>query len=149
MNVLEATKSYTLSQNITKCMSWDLHRSETYMNCVQFLILLGIEPDASAFNASKAFDSIKQEHIWVCQLLILDAKPQVSVQMATFTPLLLQRGRNRGCPLSLLLFTVAIEPLACLLQQTTGVIGFHSPEGKLALHVSDALLFCLIYNPIP
>lgn len=55
----------------------------------------------------------------------------------------LSRGTRQGCPLSPLLFGLAIEPSAIAIRQTNTFRGFRrgEREDKLSLYGDDALLF--------
>lgn len=58
-------------------------------------------------------------------------------------PFLLYRGIGQGCPLSPLLFTLAIEPLPIAVCRNNDISGITIGilENKLALYVDDIILF--------
>lgn len=77
-------------------------------------------------DIEQAFDSVRWEYIW--QVLhklglgprfewvkLLHTNPTSRVRKGRYVSesMTLQRGMRQGCPLSLLLFDIAIEPLAC------------------------------------
>lgn len=81
---------------------------------------------------------------------LLYAQPHASVQTnnmhSSYFPL--SRSTRQGCPLSPLLFAIAIEPLALLLQATEEFIGIKrgKMEHKFSLYADDLLLY--ISNPV-
>lgn len=79
---------------------------------------------------------------WVC-LLYADPKARVCTNMDISAPFSLGRGTRQGCPLSPLLFAIAIEPLALALRQTAEIGGIRSGplEEKISLYADDALVY--------
>ena len=83
---------------------------------------------------------------WVC---LSDIPPSASVLTNSFrspySPL--QQGTRQGCPLSLLLFVLAIEPLAIALRSLRGHEGFYRGrvENRVSLYADDLLLY--VTNP--
>lgn len=55
----------------------------------------------------------------------------------------LSRGTRKGCPLSPLLFGLALEQLTAAIRQSEGIVGFRCSgrEEKIALYADDALIF--------
>lgn len=77
---------------------------------------------------------------------LLDADPwAVVLTNGLFsTPFKLHRGTRQGCPLSPLLFTLAIEPLAMTIRKKYQLerkkIG--DMEHRITLYADDVILFC-------
>ena len=76
---------------------------------------------------------------------ILDAKPEASViaNQTVSDPFRLHCGTRQGCPLSPYIFTIAMEPLAISIQQSTdiGPITIEGRQQHLLLYTDDVLLF--------
>lgn len=108
-------------------------------------------------DAVKAFDGIEWSYMWevlkkfrfgevFCnwvKLVYTSPKVLVRVNGLQFALFLLYPGMRQGCSLSLLLFAVAIQPLAILLNQTLDVCGFcrETHEEEVALYADDILPF--------
>lgn len=110
-----------------------------------------------AHNVAKAFDRIEWDFLWHClekfrfrpqviswiQLLYAAPIARVKVNGHVSVPFALKRGTRQGCPLSPLHFSLALEPLAADICQSSNIIGFCRPlgEDKIALYANDMLLF--------
>lgn len=109
-----------------------------------------------AVDAKKAFNRLERSYLY--QVLEIYSIPlkfinmiktmYKSTQAQVFTngiisePFSLTRGTAQGCPLSLSLFALAIEPLAEKIRQTEEitVIKIGKKEHKLSLFADDLLL---------
>lgn len=114
-----------------------------------------------SLDAEKAFDRVEWDFLFevmdrfglgsgfISWVKLLYSSPVASVQTNnTFSPPFhLQRGTRQGCPLSPLLFAIAIEPLAIWLRSDQGFQGIlrHNTEHKLSLYADDLLLY--VSNP--
>lgn len=94
----------------------------------------------NAFGLGDAFSS------WVRLLYNRPlAAVRINVQLSSYFPL--GGGTRQGCPLSPLLFAVAIEPLAEAIRNSPDITGLSvgGKDHKIALYADDILLF--ITNP--
>ena len=110
-----------------------------------------------SLDANKAFDSVGWRYLWevlskfgfgprfLRWVRLLYAQPKATVRMADrmSQAFALGRGTRQGCPLSPLLFALAIEPLAALVRSCEAVRGFRYGEvrEKIMLYADDMLLF--------
>ena len=110
-----------------------------------------------SLDAAKAFDSVEWEYLWKVlekfklgediiswiKLLYKAPKACIRINNTLSPPFDLYRGTRQGCPLSPLLFALAIEPLAAAIRGNPEIQGFRRGEleDKLALYADDALLF--------
>lgn len=110
-----------------------------------------------SLDAEKAFDRVEWGYLFstlkrfgfgprfISWIKILYTSPMAAVRtnsdLSTYFEL--QRGTRQGCPLSPLLFAVAMEPLALALRQNTDVKGIQRAglEHKVSLYADDMLLF--------
>lgn len=119
----------------------------------------GPAPEAVlSLDAFKAFDCILFNYLFtalqefgfnsnfVSWIKVLYSAPQAAVRtnsvISEYFPL--QRGTRQGCPLSPLLFDLAIEPLAVALRQREDFRGIERGglTHKLSLFADDLLLYC-------
>lgn len=115
-----------------------------------------------SLDAEKTFDGVEWNYLFstlskfgfgkgfICLLQLLYASPVVSIQTnnnrSEFCPL--PRSTRQGCPLSPMLFAIAIEPFAISLRilcEYTGIIRA-KVEHKVSLSADDLLLY--ISNPL-
>lgn len=112
-------------------------------------------------DAEKAFDRVEWEYLFnvlkkfgfgdkfVAWIRLLYSSPKASVRTndtySDYFPL--GRGTRQGCPLSPLLFAIAIEPLSISLRSSPLFSGIsrNGIEHKLSLYADDLLLY--ITNP--
>lgn len=105
----------------------------------------------------KAFDSLECEYIWRVlrefgfgpsfiswvKILYNDPSAKVRVNNDYSDGFQLERGTRQGCPLSPLLFALAMEPLAIAVRQNRNMEGSRrrSGEERIALYAGDVLIF--------
>lgn len=110
-----------------------------------------------SLDAEKAFDRVEWSFLFfvlqkfgfnsefISWIKLLYANPVASVHTNGLqsAPFPLHRGTRQGCPLSPLLFTIAIEPLAIWLRQESGFKGIirAGKVHKLSLYADDLLLY--------
>ena len=115
----------------------------------------------SALDLEKAFDRISHEYLkevllkfgfgpkiraWI-DLLYTDCVSKVMVNGQATDTFEVQSGVRQGCPLSVVLFILVMEPLACAIRQDPSINSLHVPgsggkEAKLSLYMDDLSVLC-------
>ncbi|KAM9316655.1 proto-oncogene tyrosine-protein kinase ROS [Gastrophryne carolinensis] len=111
----------------------------------------------ASLDNEKAFDSIEWVYLWavlakfglpagfISYIKLLYDRPtaRVRVNGCYSDPFVLQRGTRQGCPLSPLLFALAIEPLAIIIRNSPAIAGWRlgEIEEKISLYADDTLLY--------
>uniref|UniRef100_A0A803J318 Reverse transcriptase domain-containing protein n=1 Tax=Xenopus tropicalis TaxID=8364 RepID=A0A803J318_XENTR len=110
-----------------------------------------------SLDTAKAFDSSEWPYLWeiltrlgfgpsfVKWIRLLYSKPvaRIKVNEVLSSLITLTRGTRQGCPLSPLLFSLAIEPMAILIRQNPEIQGlkYKGTEEKISLYADDTLLY--------
>lgn len=110
-----------------------------------------------SLDAEKAFDRVEWDYLFhtlkkfgfgprfVSWIKVLYSSPVAAVRtnnnISSYFPL--NRGNRQGCPLSPLLFAVAVEPLAIALRGDNAIKGIvrHGSVHKVSLYADDMLLY--------
>lgn len=125
-----------------------------------FSILHYLHPDEQAaavfLDATKAFDSLEWPYLFkilermgfnplfLQWIRLLYSKPQASLRVNGLIsdPFLITRGTRQGCPLSPLLFAIAMEPVARFRKHHTDRgIGFSARSLLISLYADDITLY--------
>uniref|UniRef100_A0A3B3HDP0 Reverse transcriptase domain-containing protein n=1 Tax=Oryzias latipes TaxID=8090 RepID=A0A3B3HDP0_ORYLA len=110
-----------------------------------------------ALDAEKAFDRVEWRYLFAClkkfgygpnfiswiKLLYKSPKASIISNSKRSQYFQLSRGTRQGCPLSPLLFALAIEPLSITLKTLPSISGIHrgGKEHRVSLYADDLLLY--------
>lgn len=110
-----------------------------------------------ALDVAKAFDSLEWDYLWKVlerfgfgpsfigwvKLLYIELRARIKINNKLSEMFQLERGSRQGCPLSPLLFALAMEPLAIMTRSRLYIQGFRRQleEDRIALFVDDVLFF--------
>lgn len=110
-----------------------------------------------ALDAEKAFDWVEWSFLFAClkkfgygpnfiswiKLLYTSPKASVTTNSKRSKYFQLSRGTRQGCPISPLLFALALEPLSLTFQTSPAIDGIHrrGREHRLSLYADDLLLY--------
>lgn len=162
--------SKVLANRLRKVMEQVIHVDQTY--CVPgrlitdnvFLVRdildlstsLGMRLGLISMDQEKAFDRVEHAYLWrtlegfgfssgliaKIQALYGDIESVLKINGGLSAPFKVQRGIRQGCPLSGMLYSLAIEPL--LHQLRTGLSGFNVPSSdsifKLSAYADDLII---------
>lgn len=102
-----------------------------------------------SLDAHNAFDNIEWSYLWAVmrkfgepKLLYHDSKAVIR-EAGRLSPCFdLHRGTRQGCPISPLLFALAIQPMVALIRANPRICGFKYGElhEKLMLYMNDTIL---------
>uniref|UniRef100_A0A803K1L2 Reverse transcriptase domain-containing protein n=1 Tax=Xenopus tropicalis TaxID=8364 RepID=A0A803K1L2_XENTR len=118
-----------------------LNTRRLYLNLTQAPAGLGGKAIA-ALDITKAFDTVEWPYLWqvlthfgfgskfiqMTQLLYKYPMARIRINSLTTPAFALSRGTRQGCPLSPLLFAIAIEPFAQAVRAHPQITGFELPK---------------------
>ena len=116
-----------------------------------------------SLDAAKAFDSVEWTYLWEClgrfgfgpqfikwlQLLYQAPTARIRVNGRTSSPFSLSQGTRQGCPVSPMLYALAVEPLCIALRHHPGIAGLRCGRVTelLSLYADDMLLYLSVAGP--
>ena len=121
---------------------------------IQFYTMRGEEGYVLSVDSKKAFDEVIREVLWEIldrfgfpasiikqiKLMYVGAKSKVVVNGFLSEIINFEKGIRQGCPLSSILYTLFVEPLAIRIRREVAVRGFKLPGGsevKMIQHSDD------------
>jgi len=133
------------------------HNVRRLLNIIQHSSLYSAESLVISLDAEKAFDRLEwpylfftlknfgfgEEFIKWIQILYTSPLSAVITNGLRSSNFKIERGTRQGCPLSPLLFALAMEPLATAIRQDTTIrgISLNNHEHKISLYADDVLIF--------
>lgn len=121
----------------------------------------------AGLDLEKAFDRINHTYLkevlgafglgpkmraWI-DLLYTNCESKVTVNGMTSESFQVKSGVRQGCPLSVILFILAMEPLACAIRQDASIQGLQVPgakgkDARLTLYMDDMTILCTNNNSL-
>jgi len=145
-----------------RCISDNLH---LVRDAIDFAIQTGINVGFLSLDQEKAFDRV--DHIFLFEtlkafgfgdsfiskvkMLYTEATCMVKIAGGLSFPIKVQRGIRQGCPLSGLLYSIAIEPLLCRLRRELkglNVDAFFHQQIKLSAYADDVTVLIRDQNDV-
>ena len=133
------------------------HNVRRLLNIIQHSSLYSPEALVISLDAEKAFDRLEWPYLfftlqkfgfgevftkWI-QILYTSPLSAVITNGLRSSNFNIERGTRQGCPLSPLLFALAMEPLAATIRQdiSIGGIFLNNHQHKISLYADDVLIF--------
>lgn len=134
------------------------------LNIIHYCVLHKISSFIVALDAEKAFDRLETSYLQILlkrmnfgplflraiETFYRNPTAQISVNHFRSDNFCLSRGTHQGCPLSLILFAISLEPLAEAIRNDSSIEGItvnsHTHSHKLNLFADDTVVY--LHNPI-
>lgn len=139
------------------CGRYSSHDVRRLLYIIQHSSLYSADALVISLDAEKAFDRLEWPYLfftlqefglgevfikWI-QILYTSPLSAVNTNGLRSSSFNIERGTRQGCPLSPLLFALAMEPLAAAIRQDTSIRGIllNKCRHKISLYADDVLIF--------